>query len=75
MAAEPPYIKSRSDFIGPVSARFCDARRGTMGGKPLFGAVLFTFFRGIMNPESLVLTPRRCRDFMWACLFAIDPKP
>jgi hypothetical protein len=31
MAAKPPYIKSHSDFIGAVPARFCDARRGTMG--------------------------------------------
>jgi hypothetical protein len=49
MAAKPPYIKSRSDFIGAVSARFCDvylplagSARDDGGNSPS-GAVAFTF--------------------------------
>jgi hypothetical protein len=51
MAAKPPYIKSRSDFIGPASARFCDARRGTMGMHPLL-ALFFSPAFGLRLQRS-----------------------
>jgi hypothetical protein len=44
MAAKPPYIKSRSDFIGAVSARSCDARRGTTGPISLLAMFFSTAF-------------------------------
>jgi hypothetical protein len=58
MAAKPPYIKSRSDFIGAVPARFCDARRGATGVK-ISGSFFLSL--SVLITDAALPIPHRIR--------------